>query len=165
MSKIIILRGNSACGKSTLAKALQKKIGNGTFLISLDNVRREMLWEKTGQRNQTVSLLKNLVIYGYQNCEVTILEGIFGADTYESLFSLIEKTYNQQTFAYYFDVPFEETLKRHSQKPYSHEFGEIQLREWWREKDLLKNISEKMIYKEMSLDNIVDLIYRDLTHD
>ena len=61
MSKIIILRGNSASGKSTAAKALQKRIGNGTFLISQDNVRREMLWEKTGQHNQTVSLLKNLV--------------------------------------------------------------------------------------------------------
>ena len=162
MSKIIILRGNSASGKSTVAKALQKRIGNGTFLISQDNVRRDMLWEKTGQHNQAISLLKNLVIYGFQNCEVSILEGILATGTYDDLFGLIEKTYNQQALAYYFDIPFEETLRRHSQKPYAHEVGETQLRKWWREKDLLKNIGEKRIGKEMNPDAIVELIYQDL---
>jgi len=162
MSKMIILRGNSGSGKSTVAKALQKRIGNGAFLISQDNVRREMLWEKSGQHNQAVSLLQNLVNYGYQNCEVSILEGILSTGTYDDLFSLIEKTYNRQILAYYFDIPFEETLRRHSQKLYAHEVGEIQLRKWWREKDLLKNINEKMIYKETNVDDIVELIYQDL---
>ena len=81
MSKIIILRGNSASGKSTAAKALQKRIGSGTFLISQDNVRREMLCEKTGTHLQTLSLLKNLVVYGYQNCEVSILDGILSTNS------------------------------------------------------------------------------------
>jgi len=164
ISKIIIIRGNSASGKSTAAKALQKRIGNGTFLISQDYVRREMLGEKTGSHNQTFSLLKNLVVYGYQNCEVSILDGILSTGTYDDLFNLIEKTYSQQILAYYFDIPFEETLRRHSQKPYAHEVGEIQLRNWWREKDLLKNINEKMIYKDMDVEDIVDLIYQDLVN-
>ena len=162
MSKIIILRGNSASGKSTVAKALQKRIGNGAFLISQDNVRKEMLCEKTGQHNQTVSLLENLVIYGHQNCEVSILDGMLSTGTYDDLFSLIEKTFNQQTLAYYFDIPFEETLRRHNQKPCTYEVEEIQLRKWWKEKDLLKNINEKMICKDMNVDEIVELIYQDL---
>lgn len=33
-SKIIILRGNSGSGKTTVAKELQKKLGRGTLLIS-----------------------------------------------------------------------------------------------------------------------------------
>ena len=85
MSKMIILRGNSGSGKSTVAKALQKRIGNGAFLISQDNVRREMLWEKSGQHNQVIALLKNLVIYGYQNCEVSILDGILSTGTYDKM--------------------------------------------------------------------------------
>ena len=165
MSKIIILRGNSGCGKSTVAKALQKRIGNGTFLISQDYVRREMLWRvKDRPKNQAIPLLENLVIYGYQNCEVSILDGILYTDIYEGLFSLIKEKYNRQILAYYFDIPFEETLIRHSQKPNSHEFGETEMRKWWREKDLLKNINEKMIYKEMNLDDIVELIYQDLVN-
>ena len=36
------------------------------------------------------------------------------------------------------------------------------MKRWWREKDFLSNIDEKIIYKEMSLDETVELIYRDL---
>ena len=163
MSKIIILRGNSACGKSTAADALQKKIGRDTLLISQDNVRREMLWTKDNSR--TVDLLKHLVVYGNQNCEASILEGILYTGTYGDLFNLIEKLYAGQIFAYYFDIPFEETLRRHSQKSYAHEFGEAEMRSWWREKDFLTNISEKTIHEEMNADDIVEMIYQDLTMD
>ncbi|WP_377890538.1 hypothetical protein [Alkalihalobacillus sp. R86527] len=34
ISKLIILRGNSASGKSTIAKALQNHYGDGTLLVS-----------------------------------------------------------------------------------------------------------------------------------
>ena len=163
MSKIIILRGNSGSGKSTVADALQKKIGRGTLLISQDNVRRAMHWTK--DNSKTIDLLKHLVAYGNQNCEVSILDGILSTDTYEDLFNQIEELYAGHIFAYYFDLPFEETLKRHNQKPISHEFGEIELRSWWREKDFLKNISEKIIFKEMNVDDIVEMIYQDLTMD
>ena len=163
MPKIVILRGNSGCGKSTVAKALQEKMGGGTLLISQDYVRREMLKVKDRPNNQAISLLKNLILYGYQNCEISILDGILYTDIYKDLFNQIEKLYVGQIFAYYFDIPFEETFKRHNQKPNSHEFGEAEMRRWWREKDLLKNINEKMIHKEMNVDDIVEMIYRDLT--
>ena len=165
MAIIIILRGNSGCGKSTVAEALQKKIGSGTLLISQDYVRRQMLWVKDRPNNQAIDLLKNIVIYGYNKCRVSILDGILYADIYEDLFSYIKKLFTDKIFAYYFDIPFEETLKRHSQKPNTHEFGEDEMRRWWRDNDFLKNISEKMIYKEMSLDSIVDMIYQDITSD
>jgi len=163
MPKIILLRGNSSSGKSTIAKALQTKIGRGTLLISQDNIRREMLWEEHGQHGQTVNLLKNLVTYSNQKCDITIVEGILYSATYSSLFKQIEELYAGQIFAYYFDISFEETLKRHSQKPYSHEFGEAQMRTWWREKDHLTNISEKNIHDNMSIDDIIELIYHDIT--
>lgn len=43
MSKLIILRGNSGSGKTTVAKALQEKLGYNTMRISQDEVRRNML--------------------------------------------------------------------------------------------------------------------------
>ncbi|NME84182.1 zeta toxin family protein [Clostridium sp. SM-530-WT-3G] len=33
MPKIIIIRGNSGSGKSTVAKELQRRLGHGTLLI------------------------------------------------------------------------------------------------------------------------------------
>ena len=43
MSKLIILRGNSGSGKTTVAKALQEKLGYNTMRISQDEVRRNMI--------------------------------------------------------------------------------------------------------------------------
>lgn len=47
MPKLIILRGNSGSGKTTVAKELQKRFGRNTMLISQDVVRRDMLKEKS----------------------------------------------------------------------------------------------------------------------
>lgn len=163
MSKIIILRGNSGSGKSTTAKALQREIGRGTLLISQDCIRREMLWVKDGLGNPAIDLLTNLVLYGSKNCDFVILEGILSSEVYENLFKVIKETFDDQIFSYYFDLPFEETLKRHNQKSVSNEFGESQMRRWWKEKDYLKILSEKPIKQEMSLEEIVKLIYNDLT--
>ena len=44
MSKLIILRGNSGSGKTTVARALQRKFGRNTMVISQDIIRRDMLW-------------------------------------------------------------------------------------------------------------------------
>lgn len=169
MPKIVILRGNSGSGKTTVSKAVQRKIGRGVLLISQDYIRREMLWVKDEPGNQAIDLLRNLVMYGCQNCDFVILEGILNANIYESLFRCIEEAFPEQIHAYYFDLPFEETVRRHIQKPNSHEFGEREMRRWWREKDYLINsninICEKSIYKEMSFDEIVDLIYHDVMID
>lgn len=162
MPKIIILRGNSGSGKSTVSKNLQRKIGRGTLLISQDYVRREMLWVQDRLNNQAIDLLNNLITYGYQNCDVTILEGILYSDIYEYLFKNVEILFGDNIFAYYFDIPFEETLKRHLQKPNSNDFGEAEMKRWWRENDLLSNIKESIINKDMSIDETIQLIYNDI---
>ena len=158
MPKIIILRGNSGSGKSTVADALQKKIGRGTLLLAQDVIRREILWVKDRPGNQAVDLLKTLVQYGAQNCAVVILEGILQADVYDDLFTLAQSLFPGQTFAYYFDMPFEETLRRHEQRTQSHEFGEEEMHRWWREKDYVPYLHEKTIDKDVSLDEIVATI-------
>jgi len=162
MPKIVVLRGNSGCGKSTVAKAFQKRLGEGTFLISQDYVRRDMLFVKDRPNNQAIELLKNLVTYGHKNCALTILEGIFYSDYYEGLFTLVKDLYASQVFAYYFDVPFEETLERHKQKPNSHEFGAVEMKRWWRDKDHLPDICEKIIHKDTSADRVVEQIFQDI---
>lgn len=48
MGKLIILRGNSGSGKTTVARALQRKFGRNTLFLSQDTVRREMLWAHDG---------------------------------------------------------------------------------------------------------------------
>lgn len=161
-TKLIILRGNSGSGKTTTAKALQKKIGHGTMLISQDVVRREMLYVKDGPDTEASQLLNELVLYGKKHCNIIILEGILNSKWYRRLFENLNHEFDNQIFAYYFDIPFDETLNLHKQKSNAHEFGEKEMRKWWNEKDLLGIIPEVYIHKESSLDEIIDIIYQDI---
>lgn len=160
--KIIILRGNSGSGKTTTGKSLQMKFGHGTMLISQDVVRREMLFVHDGADTKACDLLKELVLYGKKHCDIIILEGILNSEWYRNLFEKINKEFNNAIFAYYFDIPFEETLNRHKQKPNAHEFGEKEMKRWWKEKDFIGIIPEECLHKELNLHEIVDKIYGDV---
>jgi len=129
VAKLIILRGNSGSGKTTTGKALQRKFGYGTMLISQDMVRREMLFVKDGPDTEASQLLLELALYGKSNCSIVILEGILNSKWYRSLFDNLLDKFKDQIFSYYFDVPFEETLYRHQQKPNAHEFGEKEMKD------------------------------------
>ncbi len=161
-TQLIILRGNSGSGKTITGKALQRRFGQGTMLISQDVVRREMLFVKDGPDTKACQLLLELALYGKSNCNIVILEGILNSKWYKNLFENLRVEFKDQIFAYYFDIPFEETLKRHQQKPNSHEFGEKEMRKWWNEKELLGIIPEVLLRKELSLNEIVDMIYKDV---
>ena len=75
--KLIILRGNSGSGKTTIANALHQCLKEQSLLISQDVVRREMLRVKDETGNLSIALLKQLVAFGYQECQYVIVEGIF----------------------------------------------------------------------------------------
>lgn len=154
MRKLIILRGNSGSGKTTVAKELQSRLGANTMLISQDMIRREMLKVKDGENTPAISLMKELLIYGSKNCQVVILEGIMYADWYQPLFELAKTLYDS-VYAYYFDLSFEETVKRHMTRPCCQEFGEEAMRRWWREKDFSDILHEVRITAEQDKESIV----------
>ena len=84
------------------------------------------------------------------------------ADWYKPLFELAIRLYGTEVYAYYFDLPFEETLKRHQTKPNCNEFGEEAMRRWWREKDFSDVLRERIITSEKEIPDIVTEICRDI---
>ena len=165
MKKIIILRGNSGSGKTTVAKELQNRFGSNTMLISQDMIRRDILKAKDGENSLAIPLMKELLIYGNTHSNVVILDGIMYADWYKPLFELAVQLYDTNIYAYYFDLPFEETLKRHQTKPNCHEFGEEAMRGWWREKDFSDILDEVSITSEKDVESIVRDIYNTVLND
>ena len=63
---------------------------------------------------------------------------------------------------YYFDVSFEETVRRHATKPNAHEFGEAEMRQWWKDQDILGVPGEQRIGEKQVQAEIVDMIRRDV---
>lgn len=164
MPKLIILRGNSGSGKTTAAGMLQEKFGPNTMRISHDMVRMEILhvWSKEGIE-RSLPLMIELMRYGHKNSEFTVMEGILPYSAYKSLFDAAVEEYGRENiFAYYYDISFEETLRRHQTKPNRDDFGEEDMRRWWQEKDYLSNIKDKLIGEDVSLEEAVEKIYRDV---
>lgn len=165
-SKLIIIRGNSGSGKSTVAKKLQHKMGYGTMLIPKDLVRREILRIKHGAKDHLTSqLVYNIASFGCDIGYDVIVEGIFSNETYGMVLNNLIKLFKNKAYVYYFDITFEETLRRHAYKPKVAEFGEIEMRSWWKDKDYLGTSDEKLITDEMGEDEIVEMIYKHVISD
>ena len=113
-------------------------------------------------------LMIELLRYGKANSAVTILEGILPTCDYSRLFEAALDIFGSDIFAYYYDLPFDETLRRHMTKPNRDDFGEADMRRWWVERDYLKTIpvggvvSERIFGAELSLDDAVELIMADV---
>lgn len=162
--KLIILRGNSGSGKSSVARELQHRFGRGTLMIPQDEVRRNFLYARDGMGTRALPLLIYLLEYGRTNSAVTILEGILNAQWYKPLFQRALEIYGPENIhAYYYDLPFEETLRRHETKPNRFDFGPEDMRRWWKEKDLIELIPEEILTAEVELSEAVERIYQTVT--
>ena len=159
MHKLIMLRGNSGSGKTTVAKELQELFGRNTMVLSQDMIRRDVLKARDGIDPPALPLIKQMLEYGSKNCEVVIMEGIYVAEWYRELFEVAIELYGSDIYAYYFDIPFEETVRRHQTRSKAAEFGADEMRRWWVEKDYLDLIKETLITEDMSKDEIVQEIY------
>ncbi len=162
MSKLVIIRGNSGSGKTTLAKALQHKLGHNIMVISQDVIRREILRVKDGEDTKALPLLSELLVYGKNNCEVVILEGILYSKWYMPLFKLAKNLFKNNIWAYYYNLTFEETLNRHNTKNNKNDFGKEDMEKWWHEKDYIKIIPEETISEDISLTDAIEIIINKL---
>lgn len=159
---LIILRGNSGCGKTSTARLLQCQLGDGTMLVSQDVVRREILRVKDIESNPAIQLIYDLCMYGNNVGYTVILEGILSNKKYGAMLRRLLDDFQGEKLIYYFDVSFEETVRRHATKPNAHEFGESEMRQWWKDQDVLNVPGEQRIGEQLSQAEIVDLIHRDV---
>lgn len=162
MQRIIIIRGNSGSGKSTVAKQLQHRMGYQTMLIPQDVVRREILRVRDIDNNPSIQLVYDLAMYGGKIGYDVIVEGIFVNERYGNMLKKLISDFPGESYVYYFDIPIEVTLQRHSSKPNAHEFGEKELREWYIEKDYLVTSSEKTITPNLDQDQILQMFVNDM---
>lgn len=162
MTTLIILRGNSGSGKTTVANALQKELGPHCLLLSQDVIRREMLYVKDGPETPAISLLTTLLRYGKKHCSFIILEGILRSEWYAPLFETITQEF-PILLAYYYDLPFLETVQRHQTKK-EVSFNEDDMKQWWKEQDTVSQLNETILTKQMSVDEVLKKILFDITN-
>ena len=158
--KIIIIRGNSGSGKTTVANELCKQLGADCMLLSQDVIRRDLLHTKDGENSVAIDLLKQLIIFGKAHSNIIVLEGILNFNWYKQLFDCIRKNFNN-IYAYYYDIPFNETVKRFLTKNNT-DYTAQDMKRWWKKNDLIGFNEEKIISKDMSVNDVVEMILNDI---
>lgn len=161
---LIIIRGNSGSGKSTLSTELRSRmVGKGmkTALVEQDYLRRIVLSEKEVDNGDNITLIEQTVLFALSKGYSVILEGILVFSRYGPMLARLREEC-EQSFVYYMDIPFEETLRRHRTKTNAHEFGEEEMRRWWQEQDLTQFPEEKIINSHSSLEQSVQKILSDI---
>ncbi|WP_377890536.1 hypothetical protein [Alkalihalobacillus sp. R86527] len=117
-----------------------------------------MLKVRDRKGNLSHDLIRQITEYGKGKCNVVILEGILSNQRYGEMLNNLIQFYEGKAYVYYFDLTFEETLKRHHTRSKRNEFDEDALRSWWSEGDYLGVDGEMMVTDEMDENEILKLV-------
>lgn len=158
---LIVLRGNSASGKSTVASAIRDSRGRGIAIVGQDNLRRTVLRERDVPGGAYIGLVDTVARYTLDHGYHTIVEGIFAADRCADMLAALRADHRGRSHYYYLDVPFEETIRRHATKPLASDYGRAEMSGWYRDHDLLPGGVEQIIPATSTLDATVERILRD----
>ncbi len=155
---LVVVRGNSGSGKTASAREVRLRCGRGIAIVSQDAIRRDLLREKDVPDGVNIGLIDTIARHALDQGYHVILEGIFHAAHYGEMLTELLRDHRGRTACFYFDVPFEETLRRHATKPQAGECGAPEMRSWYRPLDLVPGLEEHRIDASHSLDEAIDLV-------
>lgn len=163
---LIIIRGNSGSGKSTVAKALRiamnEKFGKGsTILVQQDVIRIDILDVKDTLDNESIELIHEICKYGLKLGKNVILEGILDRWKYGEMLSSLIKEWCGNVLVYYYDISLETTLERHDMRPQKNVFTKENMRSWYNSDNQLNFPNEHIFNEHISIDDAVAKILAD----
>lgn len=157
---LLIIRGNSGSGKTSTAREVQRRYGRGCALIEQDHLRRIVLREHDSNRIDPVApafitaTVRAALDVGYH----VVLEGILHTDRYATALRALIDAHPGPSHAFYFDVSFAETARRHQTRPGPVGFTVEQMRDWYTPTDLLGVPGEHVLDETVSLDRAATTI-------
>ncbi|MEU5062865.1 AAA family ATPase [Streptomyces virginiae] len=163
-TRLVVVRGNSASGKSSVAAGIRDRFGRGVALVGQDNLRRIVLRERDVPRGASIGLIDTVARHALDAGYHVVVEGILHADRYGDMLLDLLGDHRGVSRCYYLDVPIEETLARHATKTdpgLLAQVSERELRTRYRERDLLPGGVETVVGAHSALGETVGRIMRD----
>ncbi|NKZ00550.1 kinase [Nocardiopsis alborubida] len=160
-TRLVVVRGNSGSGKSTIARGLRAAYGRGLAIVEQDYVRRVVLRERDVPGAANIGLIDLMARHALDSGFHVVVEGILYADRYGPMLTRLVDDHAGVSRCYYLDVPFAVTLRRHASRPTAAEFGETQMRAWWRPRDLLPGGAETVIDEHSTLEQSLERVLAD----
>ncbi|MEU5289409.1 kinase [Streptomyces sp. NPDC020755] len=163
-TRLIVVRGNSASGKSSVAAGLREKFGRNLAIVGQDNLRRIVLRERDRPGAANIGLIDLTTRYALDNGFHVVVEGILYADRYGLMLQDLVRAHRGVSRCYYLDVPYAETVLRHATKldaEYLQQVTPDHLSDWYRAADLLPGALETVIGADSSLEDTVAQILHE----
>ena len=160
-TRLIVVRGNSGSGKSSIAQGIRAAYGHGIAWVEQDFVRRMIFNELDQPDGANIGMIERIAGYALDRGFHVVLEGILPTRRYGEMLARLAREHLGNSFFYYLDVPFDETVRRHATRPKAAAFGLDEMRAWYRARDLLATPEETLIDESSSLDATVRLILAD----
>jgi predicted kinase len=160
---LVIIRGNSASGKTTAAREVRACYGRGAALIEQDYLRRVLLREHD---TSSIEVAAPAVIaatagaaldHGYH----VIVEGMMLASRYATTLGELIAGHRGPSHLFYLDVGLQETLRRHRGKDGLDGVTDDHLRSWYTERDLLGLPGETVIDESSTFERTVTTILHE----
>jgi len=160
MSKLIILRGNSGSGKSTVATKLAKARSTKTAVIDADQYRVNMLFPRGECGPDFETIMSYNVKYCLEHNYDVLWDSIFYANekNKQYLGMFLTELHPKDNFIFNFDVSFEETVRRHNLRAKSNDFSIEEMKEWYHPIEKLGYDFEYLIPESSSLEETITTI-------
>lgn len=159
MTKLIIIRGPSGVGKSTVAKALMERTTRPTVLVDLDYYRFGYVNPPDDKHQLEYVLSGNDVISSLKLDFDVIFDGNFTTASRLHFLKRLFKVHPEENFLFYLDASLEETLKRYQTKTNSR-IDTDKMKEVYKFASPVGHEKEVIIPEHSSLQETVDLIRR-----
>lgn len=162
-SLLVVLRGNSASGKSSLAQRVRAEYGRGVAIVGQDLLRRQVLRERPTPGAANIGLIDLVARHALEHGFHTIVEGILEASVYGAMLTRLvadQRAAGGTAACYYLDVPLEETLRRHATKPIAADVTQDQLRRWYLPHDMVVGLGEAVL-PVVTLSDAVNTVLAD----
>lgn len=160
-TRLILLRGNSASGKSSLARAIRAARPRGIAILGQDELRREILHAQEKAGNPTVAYLDLSARYALDIGLHVIVEGILYTRIYGAMLTQLLADHRGATHCYRYELSFDETARRHTSKPQAAEYGPDTMLDWWLDTDPLPGVTECPLGPEVSLIDATNRVLSD----
>jgi hypothetical protein len=160
---LVILRGNSGGGKTTIAREVRRRFGRGIALIEQDYLRRVVLREHGSNGTPTVApeFITTMVRAALSLDYHVVLEGSLHTGPYGAPLRKLIAEHPGPSAVFWMQVSFDETLRRHAGRPGLAHISAETMASWYVPHDLLGVPGERIIAEESTVENSVSAILHD----
>ena len=159
--RLIVIRGNSGSGKSSVAEGIRAAYGHGVAWIEQDYVRRIIFDELAQPDGANIAMIAQIAKHALDRGYHAVVEGLMPTVRYGGMLTELARAYAGSAYFYYLDIPFEETVRRHGMRDKASAFTAADMAEWYRPRDLLEQPPETIIDQSSSLEQTVQRILTD----